>query len=270
MKAAAAFDSFANVTHGFTVLLIGDCFEDVAITAVSISQAGTPISSRVSNPYLSSLSYRDDILENAEIVPSAVGLVTGGARAFLWIVVFMLITSLSTCVCACLCLQFAGGRGGSVGTEQGTGRNEAGDKVQRVDGSLLDTPRGQDRNKGNRTYSPRAAGAGARGGRGKSSAARKRARRNMRKLDMFDSPRKDSSDEYELVSSESESGSSRVGEEDDGVIAVTTRNPMFRDFEHAPRLSGLDFGSSFDEAEEMRERPAESWRWRRRRDGGRI
>lgn len=98
MKAAEALASFANLTHGFAAMLVGDCFEDVLITSVTLSQCSVPPPKRVPNRDTTSTSYLD-ITTPKEAVPSALGLSIGDSTTRRWFVTFMLIVLLSIGIC---------------------------------------------------------------------------------------------------------------------------------------------------------------------------
>lgn len=115
VKASAALDSFANITFGFAELLIGDCFEDVTITMVSVSQSSTPLSRRVPNDDTSSASYSDHIVPLTETVPSAVGLSTSETEQSMWIVTFIMCLLLSTCICTSVGVKCIRARGAKLG-----------------------------------------------------------------------------------------------------------------------------------------------------------
>lgn len=94
MKAAEALASFTNITHGFAAMLVGDCFEDVSITSVTLSQYSVPLPRRVPSRDTSSTSYLDAMAPE-EAVPSAIGLSVDDTTARRWFVVFMVIVLLS-------------------------------------------------------------------------------------------------------------------------------------------------------------------------------
>lgn len=247
MKAAVAFDFFANVTHGFASLLIGGCFEDVTVSNLSISQRDTPTALRVPNPDTSSVTYSDNLLAAIRSVPSAAGLTTGGSKTFMWIVLFMIVTCLGTCTCACVGIKFVGKRdiGAAVPVAQ---PQHAEDLAQCVDGSVLDTPKSSVYSKENRMFS-RDPASGAR-----ETAAQKRAALNACSIPTFDRMGGTPTEDFELLSSPSGSSFSRSSEQDGGDHGggqeTKTRNPMFNGSEHAPRLSALDFGMTMEGKEE--------------------
>lgn len=260
-KAAAALDSFANITHGFAALLAGDCFEDVIITTVTVSQSDTPIDRRVPNLETSSVSYRDNVPEETETVPSAIGLTTGGSSAFLWIVTFTLITALGTCTCTCLGLKLVRA-GGKAAAALAQPENDGGVKAEYVDGSVLDTPKNGSSAYGraNRMFSPRADG--ARGGNRK-SAAQKRAALNARMNPNFGSTNKHEMEDFEVLSSASESKFLCTKD----ALEVKATNPMFGGAGHVPRLSALDFSKTSDDQMDESARGSEFWRRRDRGEG---
>ncbi len=264
MKAAAALDSFANVTHGFAALLIGDCFEDVVITSVNVSQKSNPWYRRVPNPDTSSTAYSDHIEKPAEIVPSATDLVTGGIGSSRWIVTFMLITVLSTMLCTCLGTKFIhNGYGGALTAAAYASHHpedEQNNRATFVDGSTLDTPtKSPAYNKANRMFSPHPEAAGApKKGRPRRSPKEKRAALNARNIPTTRDPNED----FEVLSSGSD------GTEDTESPASQSHNPMYKKG-HVPRLSALDFGRTIDEdKEDDSDVASEFWRLRHRGNDG--
>lgn len=265
MKAALALDTFSNVTHGFASLLIGDCFEDVIVTTVNVSQKSNPWHQRVPNSDTSSTAYSDHIEAPAEIVPSAVGLSTGGSSSSLWIVTFMLITILSTLVCVCVGLKcINAGRGAQGATAAYANHHPEGkrdDGATRVDGSVLDTPpQSSAYTKENRMFSPRGGAADVHPRR---SAKDKRAALNARSAPNYSGNERGSTEDFEVLSSGSDASSTEE----------PVANPMFSSptasgngRKHAPRLSALDFGKTIDEDNgDSSEVAAEFWRRRNRR-----
>lgn len=266
MKAARALDTFSNVTHGFAALLIGDCFEDVIVTTVNVSQRSQPLYRRVPNLDTSSTAYSDHIEEPIQIVPSAADLRTGGASSNLWIVTFMLVTVLSTLVCVCVGLKCIHAGRGAQGTASAYANanyhaeNHKDHGATRVDGSELDTPEQTPvYNKENRMFSPNNEGAG---GRPRMSANAKRAALNARSAPNYGENGKGTTHDFEVLSSGSDASSSEEPVE----------NPMFASPPgsgggqgHAPRLSALDFGKTIDEdIGDSSEVASEFWRRRNR------
>lgn len=236
-KAAAALDSFANVTAGFSFLLAGDCFEDVIVTAINISQADTPLNRRVPNLGIS-FSFLE-VMERAEMVPSAIGLITGGSDTYTWIVTFAVTTILAAAVAACLGVQCFRGSG-----EGSTHVDEDESRVTNVDGSLLDTPRSSDYGKDNRMFSPRASHERRGRSGSRKSAAQKRAALNARSIPNFGNNTKASQGDFEIAD-EADVSTAEVGcllsSVSGGDDEISTRNPMFGGGHHVPRLSALDF-----------------------------
>lgn len=262
MKAAAALDSFANVTHGFAALLIGDCFEDVIITTVNVSQKSNPLYRRVSNSDTSCTTYSDHVEKPTEIVPSAVDLVTGGTGSSMWIVIFMTITILATVICACLGTRCVRKGYGAAGTAAAYASHHPDDeqhvKATCIDGSVLDTPKGSPaytkRNRMFREASPDK-------GRSRRSPKEKRAALNARNIPTARDPNVD----FEVLSSASD------GTEDtDSPATQAAHNPMLYASPpgssvagpgHMPRLSALDFGKTIDGDDgENSDAASEFWR----------
>lgn len=263
MKAAEALDSFTNVTHGFAALLIGDCFEDVIITTVNVSQKSNPWYRRVPNPDTSSTAYSDHIEKPAEIVPSAVDLVTGGIGSSRWIVTFMLVTVLSTMLCTCLGTKCIRNGYGAAGTAAAyASHNLEGEQSNRatcVDGSTLDTPQQSPAyNKANRMFSPHPEAAGAaKKGRPRRSPKEKRAALNARNIPTARDPNED----FEVLSSASD------GTEDPDSPESQSHNPIYKKG-HVPRLSALDFGSIDEDKEGDSDVASEFWRRQNRGNDG--
>lgn len=247
LKAAAALDSFANVTYGFASLLIGDCFEDVIITTVSVSQADTPVSLRIPNSDTSSASYGDHVLE-VEAVPSAVGLSMGGSHAFMWIVIFLVVLVLGTCLCTCVGVKCINNRAGAVPALLADDDDNDNDQMAKyVDGSALDALRATPRfSKENRMFSPNLAEGRA---APRVSAARKRAALNVNNVGRFNNSEMD---DFEILSSP---GETTLSEDS----PIGGRNPMFTGM-HAPRLSALDFGKTLEGDEDNSGQDREFWR----------
>lgn len=264
MKAAAALDSFADVSRGFSSLLVGDCFEDVLVTAVCISQADTPRDKRVPNPSISSASYLDHAVE-AEAVAAVDDLDKGGGSSpFKWITIFVLVTALTTGMCVCLgvvCVRRSSvAAAATVASQQP--KPTVGTKAENVavDGSVLDTRYKNE----NRMFSSGATG--ARRGGSRLSAAQKRAALNARGNPLFGAQKAGESGENFAVLS---SGSDFTGfteqqeggeNEEEEELEVSSRNPMFQEPRHVPRLSALDFGRTIDEADDGLDPAAEFWR----------
>lgn len=266
IKAALALDTFSNVTHGFAALLIGDCFEDVIVTTVNVSQKSHPLYRRVPNSDTSSTAYSDHIEAPAEIVPSAVDLTTGGVDSYQWIVTFMLVTVLSTAVCACVGLKCITGGFGAQGTAAAYANSNPEDdldkRATRVDGTVLDTPKQSPAyTKENRMFSPRG---GASAIHPRLSTKQKRTALNARSAPNFRGKGRGSTEDFEVLSSASEASSTEEPVE----------NPMFSTPPgsaggrgHAPRLSALDFGKTIDEDNgDSSDVASEFWRRRRHRD----
>lgn len=266
MKAAQALDTLANVTHGFAALLIGNCFEDVIITTVNVSQKSYPLHRRVPNPDTSSTAYSDHIEAPVEIVPSAVDLQMASPNSYRWIVAFMVITILLTLVCVCVGLRcIDGGRGAqkrAAARAYQHPEDEQDEQATRIDGSALDTPR-QAYTKENRMFSPQG---GAAKRRTPMSAKAKRAALNARSAPNYREGGKGSNEDFEVLSSASSDGEGCGPEE-------PVENPMYsspRDSEggrrHAPRLSALDFGSTIDGDDgDSSDVASEFWQRRNRR-----
>lgn len=263
-------DSFSNVTHGFAALLIGDCFEDVIITSVNVSQKSHPLYRRVPNPDPSSTAYSDHIEPPAVVVPSAVDLRTGGADSFLWIVTFMLITILSTLVCTCVGVKCINGGYGAQGTAEAYANHQPGDEQDKrathVDGSVLDTPQQSPAyNKANRMFSPRGGGSE---GRPRMSAKEKRAALNVRSAPNFRKNGRGLTEDFEVLSSGSDASSTEEpGSQDNPMFASPPGSGGGRG--HAPRLSALDFGKTIDEdTGDSSDVASEFWRRRHRQADG--
>lgn len=266
MKAAAAFDAFSNVTHGFAALLIGNCFKDVVITTVNISQRSYPIHRRVPNSDTSSTSYGAHVEEPAEIVPSAIDLTTGGTGSNAWIAVFMMITTLSTVLCACVgvrCIQ--NGYYRTAASYANEHEKELDHRVKRVDGSELDTPKV--RSKENHMFSSlqsRTSASSSGGGR-RMTAREKRAALNARNAPRLHGIGEDTIDRSGIFSNVPATSSTEEVKE-----GVNNNDSIFWDKKsgHAPRLSMLDFGKTLDEDNgDDSEAAAEFWRGRNRTGG---
>lgn len=265
MKAALALDTFSNVTHGFAALLIGDCFEDVIVTTVNVSQKSYPLHRRVPKSDASSTAYSDHIEPPAEIVPSAVGRTTGGTSSSLWIVTFILITILSTLVCVCVGLKCISAGRGAQGTASAYANYAEEDKDVRAtptDGSALDTPQQSPvYDKKNRMFSP---GSDAAKNSPHKSAKAKRAALNARNAPNYRKG-KGSTQDFEVLSSGSGSDNASSTEE-------PVENPLFASpggsegvRRHVPRLSALDFGRTIDEdIGDTSDVASEFWRRRNR------
>lgn len=279
MKAAEALDSFADVSLGFQSLLVGDCFQDVLVTAVCISQADTPKDKRVPNPDISSASYLDHAV-GTEAVTTVDNLDSGGSNPFKWITVFVLATALATGMCVCLgvvCVRRSGSSSSTAAESMATvaaaqrrkttGGNAAAEHVV-VDGSILDTPRSsQYKNENRMFHSPAATDARRGGGRSRLSAEQKRAALNARSNPLFGAGKAaESGENFAVLSSGSDftgltdqqegEGEGEEGEE----LEVSGRNPMFQEPRHVPRLSALDFGRTIDEPDDGSDPAAEFWR----------
>ncbi|CAM9198044.1 unnamed protein product [Ectocarpus fasciculatus] len=252
MKAAAALDSFSNVTHGFAALLIGECFEDVIISTVNISQRSNPLDRRVPNPDLSSTSYKDHIEEPLEIVPSALDLTTRRSDPYMWIVIFVLITVLATAVCAVIGVKCIDGGYFAAGATHADDDMKDGQdgRAIGVDGSGPDVPGlSPAYSKNKRRHSRRDSGRGM-------SAKEKREARGK------------STEDFEVLSSASELSSTEGGIDKE----LRAENPLFASpmaskGGHVPRLSGLDFGKTIDE-DMGSDSSAASEFWRRSNRGG--
>ena len=265
MKAALALDTLSNVTHGFAALLIGDCFEDVIITTVNVSQKSYPLHRRVPKSDASSTAYSDHVEPPAEIVPSALDLRTGGTSSSLWIVTFILITVLSTLVCVCVGLKCIGAGRGSQGTASAYANYHAEEENNNVatptDGSVLGTPRQPPvYDKENRMFSPGSDSAKDRPRKAKA----KRAALNARSAPNYRGNGKGSTQDFEVLSSGSEAssteepvenplfaspGGSAASPAGSGVsLAGSGTSPAASGgARHVPRLSALDFGNTVDE-----------------------
>lgn len=258
MKAAAALDAFANVTHGFAALLTGDCFEDVFITTVNVSQKSNPTYRRASNSDTSTTRYSDHFKLATEVVPSAVDMVTGGTGSYAWIVIFIMIVILSTMVCACLgvrCIQSGYYYRTAVSCANEREEDLQDDRVKRVDGSALDTPTSY--SKKNRMFSsPTSDGSGRR-----MTAREKRVALNARNAPGLRGNATDKMDDFEVLSA-----ASALSSTNDSTESVQEINPMFLNRGgHAPRLSMLDFGKTLDQDNgDESETAAEFWRRRNR------
>lgn len=249
MKAAAAMDVFSNITHGFAALLIGDCFEDVIITTVNVSQRSFTTDRRVPNSDTSSTSYKDHAKELPEVVPSALELKTGGNEANMWIVIFVTITLLATSVCACAGVKCIKSGYYSAVYARTHSEDKHDSRVMCVDGAALDTPKNAPVfSKENRLFSPRGGTAhGNRKSRPRMSAREKRAALNARNVPKFNRTDESTMEDFEVLSSASDFSSS--GEVEG---PWQSRNPMFSaplggSRGHVPRFSGLDFGQTIDE-----------------------
>lgn len=252
MKAAAAMDVFSNVTHGFAALLIGNCFEDVIVTTVNVSQRSFALDRRVPNPDTSSTSYKDHVKEPPEVVPSALDLKTGGSYANVWIVTFVTTTLLATFVCACAGVKYLSSGYYSNAYAHISSEDKRDSRVMCVDGAALDTPQQSPVfSKENRMFSPRGGAAGGnRNAAPRMSAREKRAALNARSIPTFHRTNRDAMEDFEVLSSASEFSSSGDMER-----PWQSRNPMFSapvgaSRGHVPRLSGLDFGQTMDEDQE--------------------
>ncbi|CAM9948915.1 unnamed protein product, partial [Laminaria digitata] len=273
MKAAAALDSFADVAQGFRSLLIGDCFEDVLITAVSISQADAPKDKRVPNRDNSSASYLDHAI-GTETAVSNTSLDTAGSNPFKWITIFVLATALATGVCVCLgilCVRRsnsgAAAAAAAGGTKVARHRNNSEDNATEhvvVDGSVLDTPKYSQYKKENRMFSSSAATGPTRRGSSRLSAAQKRAAVNARSSPFFGTKAGNSNEDFAVLSSvtgSSFSGLTEHQEEEEEREPGHAQNPTtFQEPGHVPRLSALDFGRTIDEADGERDPVPEFWR----------
>ena len=260
MKAAAALDAFTDVALGFNSLLVGDCFEDVLITSVCISQADTPRDKRVPNPDISSASVLDHAV-GTEAVTAIDDLVKGGSNPFKWITIFVLATALATGVCVCpgvFCVRRSSGVAAvTVVAQSKTTENTKAEDVV-VDGSVLDTPKASQYQKENRMFSSAATGT-SRGSR--LSAAQKRAALNARSNPLFGAKAGESSEDFTVLSSVTGSDfTSLTEQQEEDEREVSARNPMFQEPGHVPRLSALDFGRTIDEADDGLDPAPEFWR----------
>lgn len=269
MKAAAALDSFADVSRGFSSLLIENCFEDVLVTAVCISQADTPKDKRVPNPSISSASYLDHAM-GAEAVTAADDLDKGGgSNPFEWITIFVLATALATGMCICLgvvCVRRSSAAAAvTVAAQQPKATEGIKAKHVVVDGSVLDNPGSSQYQNENRMFS--SAATGTRRGGSRLSAAQKRAALNARSNPLFGAQKAgESGENFAVLSSgsdftgltEQQEGGEEGEEEEE--LEVSAQNPMFQEPRHVPRLSALDFGRTIDEADDGLDPADEFWR----------
>lgn len=241
MKAATALDSFSNVTHGFAALLIGECFEDVIISTVNISQRSNPLDRRVPRTDLSSTSYKDHIEEPLEIVPSALDLTTRRSDPYLWIVIFVLITVLATSVCAVTGVKCIDGGYFAAGAAHDDDdlKDDQDGRATGADGSVPDAPGSSP------AYSKNSGRSSRRESGRRMSAKEKREARNARNVPGFVASGR-SMEDIEVLSSASELSSTGR------TLELPAENPLFASpiaskSRHVPRLSGLDFGKTIDE-----------------------
>ncbi|CAM9245227.1 unnamed protein product [Ectocarpus sp. 13 AM-2016] len=261
MKAAAALDSFSNVTHGFAALLIGECFEDVIISTVNISQRSNPLDRRVPRTDLSSTSYKDHIEEPLEIVPSALDLTTRRSDPYMWIVIFVLTTVLATSVCAVIgvkCIDGGYFAAGAAHTDDDLKDGQDGRAIG-ADGSVPNAPGSSP------AYSKNSGRSSRRESSRRMSAKEKREARNACNVPGFAASGK-STEDIEVLSSASELSSTG------GALDLPAENPLFASpmaskSRHVPRLSGLDFGKTIDE-DTAGDSDVASEFWRRSNRGG--
>lgn len=263
MKAAAAIDSFANVTHGFKSLLIGNCFEDVIITAVTISQADTQ---RVPNRDASSASYSDQMVGR---LTSVIGFDADDSNPFEWIMTFILATVLVTGMCVCLgvaCVRRSTTT--SPALAKTTRRKITENKVRHGginDSAALGTPEASQYEKQNRMFStPATTSDPHRGSR--LSAAQTRAALNARSNPFFRTRPVESNEGFAVLTSGSDFTSvseQKKEAEEEEEREVHTANPIFEEpggRGHMPPLSALDFGRTIDDADGEGDPVPEFWR----------
>lgn len=256
MKAAAALDSFANITFGFATLLISDCFEDVTVTTVTVSQTELPIYRRVPNDESSSASYNDHSVHPGEAVPSALNLTTGDTGHFLWFVIFMLTVCFATVVFACAgvnCIRLNRANALVVANSV-TARNKNSQFEDILaDGTTLDIPIAGAYSRTNRLFSP---GRGGRshgrqsGATNRTTAAETRAALNVNpiaQLYIDRSGTQSSMQDFDVLTSGTDTPGFSVSSPSSWGVAA---NPMYAGADHAPRLSALDFGVTYDTNED--------------------
>lgn len=247
--------------------MIGDCFQDVIITTVNVSQKSNPTYRRPPNADTSTVAYSDHIEEAVEVVPSAVDLTTGGSGSSWWIYTFILITVLSTAVCACLGVRCIQGGYYRTAAPYANDRPEdqQDDRAKHVDGTTLDTPKVY--SKANRMFSP--PGSSSNGGR-PMSAREKRAALNARNAPRLHGNGNDSMDDFEVLSNGSETSTDEVydaGAQATNPLFLSPRGGGDKKGGHAPRLSMLDFGKTIDEDKGGDSEVASEF-WRRRNRTG--